>query len=435
MSLLSRLERTRDKNADLNADASKSSHGEAGGDPIDAGQSGESGLFAPLAPARSAFNSVDDALPARDEKIADSGAPENAVADDDLELPSGVLERTMQTEAYALRPQPDLALRPAASRPVSSQMEISGGNAPIDQGGSRVLEYFTHKHLIFDDVFGALDPRLLQQPSRETLMPALEKAVDGAVRTRAIDLDSGEKFWLLNEFSQEILGFGPITAFLDDTGIGKIIINGAAEVSIERLGQSESTGVSFRDNDHLSSLIRRIADVVGGRIDPKVPLLDRPLPDGSRVRAKVPPLSSQPTLTIEKKSGNPFDALRRQQAERSQVEAQPYNQLRERIQLRLVRELETELLTVGNPDRLRGQVEELIGSVIKEERIAMSRAERAALAADLLNEIVGLGPLEPLLNDPEIDEIMVNGPFQIYVERRGKIELAPTRFRDSAHVL
>jgi pilus assembly protein CpaF len=54
---------------------------------------------------------------------------------------------------------------------------------------------------------------------------------------------------------------------------------------------------------------------------------------------------------------------------------------------------------------------------------------------DLLNEIIGLGPIEPLLNDPEIDEVMVNGPFQIYVERRGKLELTDKRFRDNNHVM
>ena len=419
MSLLSRLERMRQKDADLKADPTAHESGVPGGH-----QDEDDGLFTPDA-------SILGDLPA---PLSASKGQSNASAENSLENSTST---PAASEGYFFRPQVEnvAANTPAAPRSNFSAMFSGSASVASDSGPNRVREYFTDKHLIFDDVFGAIDPRLLQQPTRETLMPALEKAVDAAVRTHQLDLDSNEKFWLLNEFSQEVLAFGPITAFLDDTGIGKIIINGATEVSIERLGQPESTGVSFRDNDHLASLIRRIADVVGGRIDSKVPLLDRPLPDGSRVRAKVPPLSPQPTLTIEKKSGNPFDALRRQQAERNQVEVQPYNQLRERIQLRLVRELETELVNVGNPDRLRGQVEELISNVIKEERVAMSRAERAALAADLLNEIVGLGPLEPLLNDPEIDEIMVNGPFQIYVERRGKIELAPTKFRDNAHVL
>ncbi|MDF2441491.1 MAG: pilus assembly protein CpaF, partial [Abditibacteriota bacterium] len=51
------------------------------------------------------------------------------------------------------------------------------------------------------------------------------------------------------------------------------------------------------------------------------------------------------------------------------------------------------------------------------------------------NEIIGLGPIEPLLADPEVDEVMINGPLQIYAERKGKLELTPYRFRDNAHVM
>jgi pilus assembly protein CpaF len=332
-----------------------------------------------------------------------------------------------------------------AERPLPSRLsgELSDDDISAASGDAlaareltdRSREYYAHKYRIFDDVFSGLDPRLLQQPQRDALTAALEKVIEKATRDHDITLHPGEAQWLVQEFCQEVLAFGPISPFLDDTSVSKISINGANEVIVERLGQPEGTPIYFRDNDHLLSLIRRVADIVGGRIDNKVPLLDRPLPDGSRVRAKVPPLSPQPTLVIEKKSGNPFEILKRQQAERAHSEVQPYAQLRERIQLRLVRELEGDLLSAANPDRLRGQVEEMISGVIQEERVAMSRAERASLAMDLLNEIVGLGPLEPLLNDPEVDEIMVNGPHQIYTERRGKIELTPIRFRDNAHVL
>jgi pilus assembly protein CpaF len=436
MSLLSRLDRARQKNTELDPNAAPHEAGLEAGAPLSDSEM----------PAQTHEDYLDE--PRADDDDDDSGLFQAArIPASDMEVVSQP-SQSDDMSAPASTPHSDEGAGEPPSRPVLTR--ISGGaSAPASTAGmtpdellsnvramaERTRQYYADKHVIFDDVFGALDPRLLQQPQRDAITDALQKAVNRAAEDKGVAFGPGEAQWMVKEFTQEIMGFGPITPFLDDTGISKISINGADEVSIERLGQPESTTVSFRDNDHLSSLIRRIADAVGGRIDAKVPLLDRPLPDGSRVRAKVPPLSPQPSLIVEKKSGNPFDVLRRQQAERSQVEAQPYGQLRERIQLRLVRELESELLTVGNPDRLRGQVEELITSVIQEERVAMSRAERASLAMDLLNEIVGLGPLEPLLNDPEIDEIMVNGPYQIYTERRGKIELAPTRFRDNAHVL
>lgn len=291
------------------------------------------------------------------------------------------------------------------------------------------------KHLLFNDVFNSLDPQLLRVPQSSSLASAFTKILKSLVLSKQLELAEEELQWLHNEFMQEVMAFGPITPFLDDSTISKIQITGYEEVIIERMGRTVKTSVSLRDNDHLLNVIRRIAEELGSRIDSKVPLLDRALPEGARVRAKVPPLVPHPSLIIEKKGGNPFEALRRNQNKTNPTNTQPFNQLRERIQLRLVRELESDLLSNNNPDRLRGQVEELITQVIREEQVAMSRAERASLATDLLNEIVGLGPLEPLLNDPEVDEIMINGPFQIYCERHGKLELVSVRFRDNGHAM
>jgi pilus assembly protein CpaF len=294
---------------------------------------------------------------------------------------------------------------------------------------------YRRKHLIFDSVLGAIDPRQLQNPTRDGLRGGIEKGVDGALREFNLAIEPAERGWLIEEFLRETTDFGPLVQLLDDPGVNKILVSGSSDVTIEKLGRMERTGISFRDDDHLLSIIRRLAETVGGRIDAKVPLLDRPLPDGARVRAKIPPMAPQPTLTLEKSSGNPFVVLKRQQAERGRGGDLPYAQLRERIQLRLVREFEGDSLSMGNQDRLRGQVEEMINAVILEERVAVTRAERAALVMDLLNEIVGLGPIEPLLNDPEVDEVMVNGPYQIYVERKGKLELSHQRFRDNNHVM
>jgi pilus assembly protein CpaF len=293
-------------------------------------------------------------------------------------------------------------------------------------------ERYRIKYVIFDDVLSALDPRLLQQPQRPIIRQALEKALDGATGTHNISFDRSEREWMLREFVAEVMDFGPITPYLDDPALGKIIINNAEEVQLERLGQIETSPVSFRDDDHLLMLIRRVADLVRGRIDTKVPLLDRPLPGGARVRAKMAPLSSRPALTIEKGSGNPFESLKRQGEGKNAP--QPYAQLRERIQQKLLQNLDSRAST-ANPDQLRAQVEEMINDVIRDERIALTRAERASLITDLINEIIGLGPIEPLLADPEVDEIMVNGPNQIYAERKGKLELTTYRFRDNAHVL
>ncbi len=81
------------------------------------------------------------------------------------------------------------------------------------------------------------------------------------------------------------------------------------------------------------------------------------------------------------------------------------------------------------------QVSDLVGEILVEERIQLNRAEQDGLVELMLDEMLGLGPLEPLLADEAVTDIMVNGANQIYVERGGKLTLADVRFRDNRHVM
>jgi pilus assembly protein CpaF len=84
---------------------------------------------------------------------------------------------------------------------------------------------------------------------------------------------------------------------------------------------------------------------------------------------------------------------------------------------------------------LKRQIIELIGDIVMELKVALSHVEQQSLANQIVDEMLGFGPLEPLLRDEAITDIMVNGPYQIYVERRGKLELTSVKFRDNAHVM
>ncbi len=84
---------------------------------------------------------------------------------------------------------------------------------------------------------------------------------------------------------------------------------------------------------------------------------------------------------------------------------------------------------------LSAQVGEIVQEVLNEQQIRLNMQEQRELVDLLLDDMLGLGPLEPLLADEAVTDIMVNGPFQIYVERGGKLELSDIRFRDNAHVL
>jgi pilus assembly protein CpaF len=69
---------------------------------------------------------------------------------------------------------------------------------------------------------------------------------------------------------------------------------------------------------------------------------------------------------------------------------------------------------------VRRQIEEIFGRVIDEEGLALTRAERVRMLEQITDEIIGLGPMEPLLRDETVTEIMVNGPRQVYIERAGR---------------
>ena len=87
------------------------------------------------------------------------------------------------------------------------------------------------------------------------------------------------------------------------------------------------------------------------------------------------------------------------------------------------------------PDRLASEVERLVGEIASERRIQLNLREQRDLAGELVHDMLGLGPLQPLLDDDGIADIMVNGPDRIFIERSGKTTLSSVRFRDVAHLV
>ena len=110
---------------------------------------------------------------------------------------------------------------------------------------------------------------------------------------------------------------------------------------------------------------------------------------------------------------------------------------------RLKVELHQQLLDVINLSALdsmsREQIESEIGDIVSEElgkqRYALNQSERKQLTVDVLDELLGLGPLEPLLKDESITDILVNGAHSVFVERFGVLEMSPVRFKDDRHLI
>jgi pilus assembly protein CpaF len=84
---------------------------------------------------------------------------------------------------------------------------------------------------------------------------------------------------------------------------------------------------------------------------------------------------------------------------------------------------------------LARQLQAVVGEILIEQKIQLNQLEQRDLVTVLLDDMLGLGPLEPLLGDETISDIMVNGPKQVYVERKGKLELTTVQFRDNGHVM
>ncbi len=109
--------------------------------------------------------------------------------------------------------------------------------------------------------------------------------------------------------------------------------------------------------------------------------------------------------------------------------------LRLRLHARLIDELDLSKLDKLDEAELRRQVLGQVTEFARAERMALNAKELETLGASIYDEMVGLGPIEPLLKDESINDILINGPHQVYVERRGELELTPVHFRDNDHLL
>jgi pilus assembly protein CpaF len=108
--------------------------------------------------------------------------------------------------------------------------------------------------------------------------------------------------------------------------------------------------------------------------------------------------------------------------------------IRDRVQRRLLAETEGDI-SIDNAPQMRQTIESIFNQVLTEENMLYTRSDRAALLEWVIADILGYGPLEPLLQDGSITEIMVNGPNNVYIERNGLIEKTNVVFENEAHLM
>ena len=144
--------------------------------------------------------------------------------------------------------------------------------------------------------------------------------------------------------------------------------------------------------------------------------------------------NSQPTETSNQTTKLKSLQARRVAAPGATAQKDTYYDLKSRVQNRLLAELDPSM-DISKVNEVRTTIQELFEQVLAEENIVLSRPERHRLYEQISAEILGLGPLQPLLEDESITEVMVNGAKNIYIERSGKIHRVPFTFESDEHVL
>ncbi|MDL1907608.1 CpaF family protein, partial [Betaproteobacteria bacterium PRO1] len=117
------------------------------------------------------------------------------------------------------------------------------------------------------------------------------------------------------------------------------------------------------------------------------------------------------------------------------AESAAYRALRTDLHTQLLDRVDVEVMGRMAPERLREELRILVERLIGEAGAALNAAERKQIVVDIQNEIMGLGPIEPLLADPTVSDILVNTHKSVYVERAGRLEQTAIRFDSDEHLM
>lgn len=153
-------------------------------------------------------------------------------------------------------------------------------------------------------------------------------------------------------------------------------------------------------------------------------------------QGRAPDAQQKPGSSSGESSGGGLSSIqaKRVNAPSTTPQSGTYFDLKTRVQNKLLAELDPSM-DISRTDEVRRTIMDLFEQILNEENIVLSRPERQRLFEQISAEILGFGPLQPLLEDDSITEIMVNGPKNIYVERKGKIVRVPITFESNDHVM
>ena len=174
----------------------------------------------------------------------------------------------------------------------------------------------------------------------------------------------------------------------------------------------------------------------------------KPMQGGSGVGggAQFPAIDTPPPINIPQMPSNlsPEEEAMERLNLRSSAEAMEpekaqgfeasVHKIKEQVLPRLLERVDPEAAATLTKDELSEEFRPIIMEVLAELKVTLNRREQFALEKVLIDELLGFGPLEELLGDPDVSDIMVNGPEQTYIEKKGKLTIAPIQFRDEEHL-
>ena len=167
--------------------------------------------------------------------------------------------------------------------------------------GAGSERWFGIKTQIHSKLLNSLTPDQLKALNKEGIREQIGNVVERMVKEESIPLTANERERVIEEVLDEVFGLGPLEPLLKDPSISDILVNRFDRVYVERAGKLESTGLSFKDDQHLRQIIDRIVSRIGRRVDESSPMVDARLADGSRVNAIIPPLAIDgPCLSIRR---------------------------------------------------------------------------------------------------------------------------------------
>ncbi len=191
------------------------------------------------------------------------------------------------------------------SPPHASEQPAIPASREVATSQYQDMKFSIHRKLLDRINLEALAARSVEQ-ARLDIRPSVSRILN----EEKTPLSLAEKEQLIEEVLDEVFGLGPLEPLLRDSTISDILVTTPKIVYVERAGRLERTGITFKDDAHLTRIIERVVSRVGRRVDESSPMVDARLPDGSRVNAVIPPLAVDgPLLSIRRFGGSPLQPV------------------------------------------------------------------------------------------------------------------------------